>query len=76
METTELIKALRWIAANDEIVFSAEKATEAADALEELQAQLEAAEKCIYDVETYLSLTNIPYSILTIDRWREQKEKS
>lgn len=40
METNELIKALRWIAANDETVFNADKATEAADALEELQAQL------------------------------------
>ena len=41
MKVNELITALRGMAANDEMVFNAKKATEAADALGELQAQLE-----------------------------------
>lgn len=36
----ELIKRLRWTAANDEQVFDAETATLAADAIEQLQSRL------------------------------------
>ena len=41
MNTDEIIKALRWIASNDEICFNAEQANIAADLLEQLQAENE-----------------------------------
>ncbi|WP_304508939.1 hypothetical protein [Anaerotignum sp.] len=41
MSIEETVKALRWIAKNDEVVFNAEQANIAADQLEQLQAENE-----------------------------------
>ena len=43
MDYTQLVKRLRWTAANDEQVFDAETAMLAAQAIETMQAQLEQA---------------------------------